>query len=118
MHLTTTALTACALALLLVFLSVTTIRMRMKHSAAFGDAGEQALTSAIRAHGNASEYIPAGLAGLTLLALSDSAVLPAWFIHAAGLSLTGGRILHPIGMHTGQMPLRAFGTLRARVQSA
>ncbi|MEO7687810.1 MAG: hypothetical protein ABIS51_00885 [Sphingomonas sp.] len=46
MHLTTTALAASALALLQVFLSVTTIRMRMKHKAAFGDAGEHALTSA------------------------------------------------------------------------
>ncbi|MDB5705220.1 MAG: putative rane protein [Sphingomonas bacterium] len=67
MELTITGLTAASLALLLVFLSVTTIRMRMKHSAAFGDAGQHDLTSAIRAHGNLTEYAPMGLILIGLL---------------------------------------------------
>ncbi|MDB5673938.1 MAG: putative rane protein, partial [Sphingomonas bacterium] len=73
MHLITTALTASALALLLVFLSITTIRMRMKHKAAFGDAGEHGLTSAIRAHGNLTEYAPMGVILIGLLEASGAA---------------------------------------------
>ncbi len=60
MQLTITALTAAALALLLVFLSITTIRKRMKHSAAYGDAGKHDLTCAIRAHGRPHRICPDG----------------------------------------------------------
>jgi len=95
--------------IILIVVAFLVVRLRRRHKISLGDGGNEALIRAIRAHGNASEYIPAGLAGLTLLALADSAVLPAWFIHAAGISLTAGRILHPIGIHAGQMPLRAFG---------
>jgi uncharacterized membrane protein YecN with MAPEG domain len=95
MHLITTALTASALALLLVFLSITTIRMRMKHSAAFGDAGQQALTSAIRAHGNLTEYAPMGVILIGLLEANGAAHMP--------LAITAGafvvaRVLNAIGL--------------------
>ena len=95
MHLTTTALTASALTLLLVFLSITTIRMRMKHKAAFGDAGDQALTSAIRAHGNLTEYAPIGVILIGLLEASGAAHKPLALVAAA---FVVARVLNAIGL--------------------
>ena len=95
MHFTTTALTASALALLLVFLSITTIRMRMKHNAAFGDAGEQALTSAIRAHGNLTEYAPMGVILIGLLEANGAPHMPLAIVAAA---FVVARVLNAIGL--------------------
>jgi uncharacterized membrane protein YecN with MAPEG domain len=94
MELTITGLTAASLALLLVFLSVTTIRMRMKHSAAFGDAGQHDLTSAIRAHGNLTEYAPIGLILIGLLEIGGAhhialAITAAAFVLARVLNAKG-----------------------------
>lgn len=66
-HLMITALTTVALALLLVFLSLMTIRLRLKHGVPFGDAGQHSLTSAVRAHGNLTEYAPIGILLIGLL---------------------------------------------------
>lgn len=103
MHLETTALAASALALLQIFLSVTTIRMRMKHKAAFGDAGEHALTSAIRAHGNLTEYAPIGLILIGLLEANGAghgplAIVAAAFVVARALNAIG--LFNPPGPPT------------------
>ena len=95
MHLTITALTAVALALLLVILSVTTIRMRMKHRAPFGDAGQHGLTSAIRAHGNLTEYAPIGLILIALLEVNDASHTPLGIVAAAFVTC---RLLNAIGL--------------------
>lgn len=90
-----TALTAGALAILLVLLALNTIRLRMKYSAAFGDGGHQDLVSSIRAHGNLSEYMPIGITLIGLLEASG-----ADFVILAGLA--GGfvscRVLNAIGL--------------------
>ncbi len=95
MHLIITALTAASLAILLVLLALNTIRLRMKYSAAFGDAGHQDLVSAIRAHGNLSEYMPIGI---TLIGLLEASGVD--FMILAGLA--GGfvacRLLNAIGL--------------------
>ena len=101
MHLTITALTAATLALLLVFLSVTTIRMRMKHSAAYGDAGQHDLTSAIRAHGNLTEYAPIGIILIGLLE-AGGANHAALAITAA--AFVGARLLNAIGLFNPRGP--------------
>ncbi|MEG3145553.1 MAPEG family protein [Sphingomonas sp. RT2P30] len=95
MHLTITALMAAALALLLVALAINTIRLRMKHAASYGDAGQHGLTAAIRAHGNLTEYAPLGvvLVGLleqgganrTALAIAATAFVVARLLNAIGL---------------------------------
>ncbi|OYY79667.1 MAG: hypothetical protein B7Y43_00985 [Sphingomonas sp. 28-62-20] len=95
MHLIITALTASALAILLVGLAINTIRLQMKYSAAFGDHGHQDLTSAIRAHGNLAEYMPIGI---TLIAMLEASGVN--FTLLAGLA--GGfvvcRMLNAIGL--------------------
>jgi len=61
-----------------------------------------AVLRAVRAHGNAAETIPVGIAGLTLLALLDPAA-PLWLLHAGGLTLTAGRALHAVGLSAGEL---------------
>ncbi|MBX9747102.1 MAG: MAPEG family protein [Hyphomonadaceae bacterium] len=87
--------------LILLVLAVLVVGGRRKHKISLGDAGNADFSRAVRAHGNAAEYIPAGIAGLLFLALMDETLLPTWLLHAAGLSLTAGRILHAWGLHTG-----------------
>jgi uncharacterized membrane protein YecN with MAPEG domain len=88
--------------LILLVLAVLVIRGRRKHKIVLGDGDNWDFNRAVRAHANAAEYIPAGLVGLTLLALFDPAT-PIWLLHAAGISLTAGRILHAVGLHTGAL---------------
>jgi len=94
------ALYAGANILILLVLAVLVVAGRRKHKISLGDAGNEDFSRAVRAHGNASEYIPAGLVGILILALMEPAA-PLWLLHAGGLSLTAGRILHGVGLHTG-----------------
>ena len=86
--------------LILLVLSVLVVGGRQKHKIRLGDAGNEDFLRLQRAHANAAEYIPAGIAGLVTLALFDPATSPM-FLHACGLCLTAGRISHAIGLHTG-----------------
>lgn len=86
--------------LILLVLAVLVVMGRRKHKIRLGDGGNEDFSRAVRAHANAAEYIPAGLVGIVTLALFDPATQP-WLLHAAGLSLTAGRILHGFGLHTG-----------------
>jgi uncharacterized membrane protein YecN with MAPEG domain len=86
--------------LILLVLAVLVVAGRRRHKITLGEGDNQDFARAVRAHANAAEYIPAALAGLVTLALFDPAT-PVWLLHAAGLSLTVGRILHGVGLHTG-----------------
>jgi uncharacterized membrane protein YecN with MAPEG domain len=95
--------------LILLVLAVLVMLGRRKHKIVLGEGANEAFTRAVRAHANAAEYIPTALVGLTLLALFDPAT-PMWLLHAAGASLTIGRILHGYGLHTGTLNFgRMFG---------
>lgn len=85
--------------LLLMVLLLLVVRQRQAHKIALGDGGNDRMNRAMRAHGNAAETIPAALIGLTILALLEPAA-PTWLLHAGGLLLTAGRILHAIGLHS------------------
>lgn len=86
--------------LILLVLAVLVVSGRRTHKITLGVADNRDFERAVRAHGNAAEYIPAGLVGIVLVALMEPAA-PLWLLHASGLSLTAGRILHGIGLHTG-----------------
>lgn len=88
--------------LILVVLAGMVIAGRKRHKIVLGDAGNQDFLRAQRAHANAAEYIPAGIAGLIGLALFDPAVSPI-FLHVCGASLTLGRLLHGFGLHAGAL---------------
>lgn len=96
------ALYAAVNILILLVLAVLVMMGRRKHKIVLGDGSNEDFTRAVRAHANAAEYIPVGLIGLVLLALLDPAA-PLWTLHAGGISLTLGRILHGVGLHTGTL---------------
>ena len=94
--------------LILVYLSLRVVQRRFKGKVSIGDGGSNDLAVAIRVHGNAAEYIPATLVGLLALAFLSA---PIWAIHAFGIPLTLGRILHAIGMSRGPLVFRQLGVL-------
>jgi len=97
--------------LLLVVLAVMVGMGRQRHKIVLGDGGNAEFLRAQRAHGNAAEYIPAGLVGIVMLALLDPAA-PLWLLNACGISLTVGRIIHAIGLHAGALNIgRVAGML-------
>jgi len=81
--------------ILLLVLSVLVVRQRRSHGVALGDADIPQLTQAVRAFGNASEYVPAGLVAIAVLALVGA---PPPAVHATGFILLAGRIAHAIGL--------------------
>ena len=84
---------------LLLVLAVLVSRQRRKHDVLIGDGGVPALTLAIRAFGNATEYVPTALAGLALLALTAAHPI---LIHLIGVTLFVGRVLHAVGVSRSQ----------------
>lgn len=100
----TAALYAGVNILILLVLAVLVIVGRQRHKIVLGDGGNAEFNRAVRAHANAAEYTPAALVGLVTLALFDPAT-PVWLIHAAGLSLTVGRLAHAVGLHMGALNL-------------
>jgi len=96
--------------ILLLVLSVLVTRQRRKHHVEIGDGGVPALNQAIRAFGNATEYVPAAMAGLALLALVNA---PPLLIHPIGAILLAGRMAHALGLsRSTQATLpRAIGVL-------
>lgn len=81
--------------LLLLVLSLLVVRQRQRHKVTLGDGGVPELAQAIRAFGNATEYVPAALIGIAVLALVDA---PPLAIHLTGLMLFAGRCLHGFGL--------------------
>lgn len=89
------ALWSGLLIILMLLLSVLVTRQRRAHDIAHGHGDEPRLTAAVRAFGNAAEYVPAGIGGLMLLALAGAMPL---VVHLAGVSLFAGRVIHAIGL--------------------
>ena len=81
--------------ILLLVLSVLVVRLRQKHKVALGDEGIPELARAIRAFGNATEYVPAGLIALAVLAINEDSALT---VHIVGLLLFSGRLIHAFGL--------------------
>ena len=96
--------------ILLLVLSVLVTGQRRKHHVEIGDGGVPALNQAIRAFGNAAEYVPAALIGLGVLALAGAMPL---LIHPIGFLLFAGRVMHAVGLSrsTGVSWLRTAGVL-------
>ena len=83
------------LALLFVALSVRTLRLRHGLRIAIGDAGDARMLRAMRVHANFAEYVPLSL--LLLYFVESSGAAP-WFVHALGLCILIGRVLHAVGV--------------------
>lgn len=99
-------------ALIMLILGMLVTRARVKTQTDIGDAGKPEMAGPLRAHANNTEWVPMAL--LLMWALTISAFgAPIWVIHAIGISLTLGRILHAIGLtrSTGPSPLRFAGSI-------
>lgn len=81
--------------ILLLVLSVLVVRQRRRHGVVLGHADIPQLRHAIRAFGNATEYVPAGLIAIAVLAM---AAAPPMLVHSTGLLLLAGRIAHAVGL--------------------
>lgn len=103
---TITMLYASLLAFQLLLLSVQVVRLRRRHQVGIGTGSVNALERAVRAQANFTEYVPVALVLIVLLELSG---FWPWLIHALGLALLIGRILHAQGLH------RSGGTSAGRL---
>ena len=84
------------LALVYAALAINVVRQRRQNRAAFGDAGNPALRSAIRAHGHFAEYVPIIVLMVAMLEMSG---MPGWRVHLLMGVLLVSRLLHPFGMY-------------------
>jgi uncharacterized membrane protein YecN with MAPEG domain len=99
-------ITACylaVLALLYVALSLQVIRLRLMNRAAFGDSGNVALRSAIRAHAHFAEYVPITTLMIGFLEASGASALR---VHVLMGALVVARLLHPLGMYAAPNTVR------------
>jgi hypothetical protein len=110
MPLPVTALYAGLMGLWLMGLGYEVMRRRRRHDVSVGDGGVRALELAMRAHGNACEYVPIAL---ILLGLAEGMGAPVWVLHGFGLMLVAGRLLHGGYFLAGarRLSLRATGML-------
>jgi uncharacterized membrane protein YecN with MAPEG domain len=101
-----TSLYAALLALLIVWLSLRVIKLRQAKKVGLGDGGEVELQIAIRAQGNATEYVPISLILLVLLELNKAHIA---LVHCGGIAILAGRLLHARGLLTKSSRYRVLG---------
>lgn len=97
-------------ALIMLILGMLVTRARVRTQTDIGDGGKPEMAAPLRAHANNTEYTPMALLLMWVLTLPTLGA-SIWVIHAIGVSLTVGRILHAIGLSrsTGPSALRFVG---------
>jgi uncharacterized membrane protein YecN with MAPEG domain len=90
-----TILYAGILGLIYFVLSAYTVLGRLKYKVNMGDGGNESMMKRMRVHANFIEYVPFAL---LLMTLAEFEGVPENYIHALGISLIIGRLLHPIGL--------------------
>ncbi len=98
-----TPIYAALLGLILLVLSVQTIRLRRRFQVAVGAGGEPLLERAMRVHANFCEYVPIAV---VLLFFFERLVGAGWWVHVLGIFLLTGRILHAYGVRRVDEDLR------------
>lgn len=85
-------------ALIMLILALLVTRARVKNQVEIGDGGKPEMAGPLRAHANNTEYVPTALLLMwALLPIGGS----VWMVHAIGLPLTIGRLLHGFGLSRG-----------------
>lgn len=100
--LSATPIYAGVLGLLYFFLSGRVVGRRKSLQQALGDGGDKELLRRQRVHGNFAEYVPLVLILILMCELQGAPVL---LVHALGLALTVGRMLHAYGVSQTKEPL-------------
>ena len=103
---TLTPLYAGLLTLFYVALSFRVIGRRRAQKISLGDGNDADMERRIRVHGNFAEYVPLTLILMALIELQDK---PDLVVHAIGLLIIAGRLLHVIGVSATIFPARVFG---------
>jgi len=93
-------------AFLIVWLSLNVIKIRHARQISLGDGGAPDLIKAMAAQANALEYLPIGLLLLFLLEFNGS---PLLVVHALGILLLVGRLIHAHAILTGNLSTRVRG---------
>jgi uncharacterized membrane protein YecN with MAPEG domain len=109
MPLTSTLITAVALAVINLWLSIRVGQARQSRKVSVGDGGDPLVTARMRAHANFVEYVPMALILMALIESSggDSRIL--WLL---GIALVIARLIHPFGMERpSPNPFRMGGIL-------
>ena len=91
-----TAIYGALLALFLVILTVPVIKLRRGLRIGLGDGGQASLQQAVRAHGNAAEFIPLFI---VLLAVYEINHAPAIALHIFGVVFVLSRLAHASGLY-------------------
>src|ERR1700676_4419970 len=92
-----TPLYASLLALWFVVLSARVVNLR-RRGIVFGDNGDVAVTRVVRAQANCAEYVPLALLLMGFLELSRFSI---YILHALGLTLLIGRLVHGLALFFG-----------------
>jgi uncharacterized membrane protein YecN with MAPEG domain len=105
-----TSLYAGLLALTFLGLSTRVILYRNHNRLSLGDEGDRELLKRMRAQATCAEYTPIGL---ILLALTEIQGAPPLAVHALGLMLLAGRVIHGLGFSKSHNALgpRVFGMI-------
>jgi len=86
---------AGALGLVFAGLSLRTLLLRRRLRIPIGDASNPVMLRAMRVHANFAEYAPISL---LLLFLVEKSGAPPASVHALGISILAGRLLHAYGV--------------------
>ena len=105
-----TALYAGLLAPLFVVLALRVIGARRGAKVAIGDGGDAQLRRRMRVHANFAEYVPLAL---LLIGLAESLKVSPMLLHACGIVLLLGRLVHAFGVsqETEDLRLRVTGMM-------
>jgi len=105
-----TGLYAGILGIVFLVLSMRVVANRVRARVNLLDGGDEALTRAMRVHGNFAEYVPFAL---LLMALAEIQGGPGIFMHVLGTVLIVCRLCHAyaITATTGQNPFRQIGVV-------
>ncbi len=96
------------IALLFLGLSFRVVKGRQSHKISIGDGDDKDMIKRMRVQANCAEYAPMGLILLGMLEMQSTS---PWILHALGISLLVGRVMHAFGLgSTPQMvPIRIWG---------
>lgn len=103
-----TGIYAVVLAAWLIALGVRVSLARERAGVSLLDGGDRLVTERMRQHANAAETIPLAV---ILMGIAEAQGSTPMLVHAVGLLLVAGRLLHPFGisMSNPRHPLRAIG---------
>lgn len=90
-----TGIYAALCALLIIILAVRVMLRRREKRIGIEDGGDHELRKRIRVHANAVEYVPIALILLLVVELNQTQPM---LIHAFGIALIVGRVLHAFGL--------------------